>query len=106
MRGFRAKRGAWSRRRDARTTTKARSASAVASPPERDCSTPEGAMSGSQPLWSRRSTAAAIGETTARSRREEPVDLSAELSLLVLSITVAGTSSHEQDSRFAGPARL
>jgi hypothetical protein len=40
-------------------------------------------MSVSRPLCPRRSTAAAIGETTARSRREESVDVSAELSLLV-----------------------
>jgi hypothetical protein len=40
-------------------------------------------MSVSKPLCPRRSTAAAIGETTARSRREESVDVSAELPLLV-----------------------
>jgi hypothetical protein len=47
------------------------------------CSTPEPVTSTWWPLCSSRSTAAAIGETTAPPRTEQSLDTSAELSLLV-----------------------
>ena len=83
-----------------------RSASAIL---ERGSSTPEAPTWISLPLRTARRNAAVTGETTARTRREEPVDVSAGRSLIVRCDHLVGHSlgsgrSRRQSDRLGGAA--